>query len=139
MFYFTAYCESLDEDYVCKYSKNLKKGDVVVFDACSSFVTAIIKNSLDELDVLLNDYYVKDVIQYIDVTAYKNQKAAMTKKALLKKQLSERSKEVKELECFKKLSGTDPVLKDLLEQFQKLENFGKESDDKEIEGEEKGQ
>lgn len=128
MYYFNTYCESLDCNYVCSCEQKLKKQDVVVIEACSSFVTAVVEEMLEELDVLLGDYYPKEIIQFIDVTDYKKRKEALTKKALLRKQMNDRTKVVKELECFKKISGSDEIMKELLHQFNMLEGIEKEQE-----------
>lgn len=128
MYYFNTYCESLDCNYVCSCEQKLKKQDVVVIEACSSFVTAVVEEMLEELDVLLGDYCPKEIIQFIDVTDYKKRKEALTKKALLRKQMNDRTKVVKELECFRKLSGSDEIMKELLHQFNMLEGIEKEQE-----------
>lgn len=128
MYYFNTYCESLDCNYVCSCEQKLKKQDVVVIEACSSFVTAVVEEMLEELDVLLGDYCPKEIIQFIDVTDYKKRKEALTKKALLRKQMNDRTKVVKELECFRKISGSDEIMKELLHQFNMLEGIEKEQE-----------
>lgn len=137
MYFYEVFCDSLDDSFFCKISKKLNKKDIVIIDVCNEIVVGIVEEPIEELEILIQDYNAVEVLFSIDMKEYKKRKYSKTQKLVLKKKLSERAKEVKEMECFKKLAGGDEEMKHLLEKVALLEKMEKEGNPNEPNLEEK--
>lgn len=110
-----------DETTVVQSEKKLSKGDVVLFDKWSEFFNGTIIQEINTLEGITRHKKSPKVLRYIDIKEYNKENEKDIKKALLLNAMSEIEDDIKIKEQRNKLAGKDERYKDLLKEFEKLE------------------
>lgn len=130
--YYQAKCSNAytEEGYLflCSSEQKLKKDDCVVVELDSEVSLAYITKSIDELKALTSGNEVNTIIQFVDLSVYKQQREGRLQKAILIERLEGKLREVKLIETFKKYADKDSEMQALMEMFQDV-NRGKTTPD----------
>ncbi len=124
-FYYVANYSDLygddERNFICEHDHELSKGDVVVIELSGKFVTLVIEEKFDELEVLVQRLSTKKIVAVVDTKSYLHEKEKQIKKQALLQELEAKSKEVKMLESLRKIAGNDEQMREMLSKYENLD------------------
>ena len=124
MFYFEMK-DCVNEEVIAIFSSEikLKKGTVaVVPDGYDIVVTAVVERQVKTIEALSTGYEIEPIICTADITDLKARNLAKIKKAQLMKVMREEMEIIKTRETLEKFAGKDNKFRDLLQEYDELQN-----------------
>lgn len=123
--YFYEVCFNNDEEdvMVIQSETKLNKGDVVLFEKWNEFYHGTVLKQIDTLEGITRHKGSPKVLRYIDIKEYNKENEKNIKKALLLSAMDELEDDIKIKEQRNRLAGKDERYKELLGEFEKLDEL----------------
>lgn len=122
-YYFYEACFNNDEEdvMVIQSETKLNKGDIVLFNQWNEWYHGSILNPVDTLLGITRHKKAPKVLRFIDIKEYNKENEKDIKKAILLSAMDELEDEIKIKDQRNRLAGKDERYKELLSEFEKLE------------------